>query len=90
MFFKRLELKEKIWCDIVAQAKVVRANYGHQLICDTVPKRSRSVKKSLVYQYQVFLRFGGMFWVFRNCHSGLRAGIYTDWYLFDGFPPSRE
>ena len=31
MFFKRLELKEKIWCDIVAQAKVVRANYGHQL-----------------------------------------------------------
>ena len=32
MFFKRLELKEKIWCDIVAQAKVVRANYGHQLM----------------------------------------------------------
>jgi len=31
MFFKRLELKEKIWCDIVAQAKVVRANYGHPL-----------------------------------------------------------
>jgi len=30
-FFKRLELREKIWCDIVAQAKVVRANYGHQL-----------------------------------------------------------
>lgn len=30
-FFKRLELRKKIWCDIVAQAKVVRANYGHQL-----------------------------------------------------------
>jgi len=30
-FFKRLELGKKIWCDIVAQAKVVRANYGHQL-----------------------------------------------------------
>lgn len=30
-FFKRLELRDKIWCDIVAQAKVVRANYGHQL-----------------------------------------------------------